>query len=623
MVETLLLLPAPRQLVPTSGTFSVKDQKLILLRCEKPQALRYAAARLQAVLREHLDLTWEVAAGQTIPLSLIALTLQIAPSQEKYGQGYELSIEPQGITITGHAEAGVFYAICTLIQIIEQCGAELPCLYISDWPDFPARGVMLDISRDKVPSMETIMATVDMLAGWKINQLQLYTEHTFAYRSHPEVWADASPFTSQEMMDLDAYCIQRHIELVPNQNSFGHMHRWLKHPRYQPLAEVTDGFEAPWGHVHGAFSICPIDPESLDLLDSLYDELLPNFSSRMFNVGCDETFDLGQGRSRDACLAQGTGRVYLDFLLKIYEKVKARGYTMQFWGDIILKYPEFIPVLPKDVIALEWGYEADYPFAEHCARFAAAGIPFYVCPGTSTWMSIAGRTANALGNLRNAAENGLKFGAAGYLITDWGDNGHWQALPVSYLGFAAGAAYSWAYQANCHMDVPLVLSRHAFRDPAGVMGRVAYDLGDIHQFYSVVWPSSSIMAAILQAPFERIRNYIGVTAEGFCDVLEAIDRIMMLIQDNRMERPDRDLILKEYELAARLLRHACWRGLLALGSAAEQAYIECQRLEQDMQEIMEDFRAVWLARNRPGGLEDSLARFVRSRQDYLALLKAG
>src|SRR5690606_11763612 len=116
----------------------------------------------------------------------------------------------------------VFYGAVTLIQLLEQAGASLPCLRISDRPDFVDRGVMLDVSRDKVPTMETLYRLVDRLASWKINQLQLYTEHTFAYRHHPEVWAKASPLTGEEILRLDAYCRERFIELVPNQNSFGH-----------------------------------------------------------------------------------------------------------------------------------------------------------------------------------------------------------------------------------------------------------------------------------------------------------------------------------------------------------------------------------------------------------------
>ena len=616
MSEPLLLLPKPQRLTLSGGVFNATDQKLIVIISEKPSVLRFSAACLQRVLRSRLGLNWEVSAGRTIPLPLVALTLRISSQEVEPNQGYEMSISPTGITIIGHDEAGIFYALCTLIQIVEQCGSQLPCLHILDWPDFPVRGVMLDVSRDKVPTMETLFSLVDMLAGWKINQFQLYTEHTFTYWNHPEVWASASPFTGQEIIDLDLYCRERHIELVPNQNSFGHLHRWLNHPRYKPLAEVEDGFDTPWGRSEGSFSLCPLEPGSLAFLDSLYDELLPHFSSRLFNVGCDETFDLGQGRSRELASAQGAGRVYLDFLLKIYQVVKERGYTMQFWGDIILKYPEFIPELPKDSIALEWGYEADHPFEQNCAKFAAAGIPFYVCPGTSSWSSISGRTRNTLGNLENAAKNGLKYGAAGYLITDWGDNGHWQTLPVSYLGFAVGAAFSWSLQANCGMQVQRAISRHAFHDPGGVMGRVAYDLGNVHSAYSIEWPSSSILAAILQTPLAKVRNYKGVTAEGFYRVLEAIDQAMSPIHFTLMDHPDRELILKEYDLAARMLRHACWRGLLAVEPETAQSDELRHRLVRDAQAIIQDLQGVWLARNRPGGLDDSIARFEKARGDY-------
>ena len=81
---------------------------------------------------------------------------------------------------------------------------------------------------------------------------------------------------------------------------------------------------------------------------------------------------------------------------------------MMFWGDIILHKPELIPELPKDVIALNWGYDADHPFDRGREAFRDAGVPFYVCPGTSSWITLAGRTDNAIANLRDAATNGLQ-----------------------------------------------------------------------------------------------------------------------------------------------------------------------------------------------------------------------
>jgi N-acetyl-beta-hexosaminidase len=338
----------------------------------------------------------------------------------------------------------LFYGVVTFLQLIRLGDGRIPLGEIEDEPDFPVRGVMLDISRDKVPTMATLFELVDKFAAWKLNHLELYIEHTFAYQNHRAVWENSSPMTGAEIRMLDDYCRARFIDLVPNQNSFGHLTKWLTKPAYAELAESPEGGDTPWGtHNPLPNSLNPADPRSLALIAELYDELLPHFSSRKFNVGCDETWDLGQGKCKALCAERGKGRVYLDYVRKLYELVKGHGKTMHFWGDIIIKYPELVPELPKDVVVLEWGYDADHPFAEHGAKFEAAGIPFHVCPGTSAWNSIAGRVENGFANLRAAAENGLRYGATGYLITDWGDNGHWQVLPVSYPGFMAGAAMAW------------------------------------------------------------------------------------------------------------------------------------------------------------------------------------
>jgi len=615
-------LPVPRHAAVQTGVYPLAAGRLILLNAAAPQELWFSAGLIRRTLLAEAGLDWEVTASWATPPELVGLTLRVDPAAAQPPQGYTLIVGAAGISITARDTAGAFYGACTLAQMLQAAQAagetgSLRCVYIRDWPDFPVRGVMLDISRDKVPSLETVYGLVDMLAGWKINQLQLYTEHTFAYRRHPEVWAQASPFTGQDILALDAYCRERHVELVPNQNSFGHMARWLIHPRYTALAELTGTFNTPWGHtMQGPFSLCPLDPGSLDLVRDLYDELLPHFSSRMFNVGCDETIDVGQGRSKAACEGQGSGRVYLDYLLKVYREVKAHERTMQFWGDIIVQHPELIPELPLDAVALEWGYEADHPFDEHGRRFAAAGIPFYVCPGTSSWCSVAGRTDNALGNLLSAAENGLKHGASGYLNTDWGDSGHWQMLPVSYLGFAMGAAYSWALDANRELDAAAAVSRHAFRDSSGSMGRVAYNMGNVYKAGGLVPPNGSALFWTLQWPLQTVKGYSVPPAALDC-WHEAIERAMTPLGQARMAHPDAVLITREYENTARLLRHACRRGLLALGQGDEGALR--RELDTDMGEIIAEYRALWLARNRPGGLADSVALLERARTDYVAV----
>ncbi|MGC9523530.1 MAG: glycoside hydrolase family 20 zincin-like fold domain-containing protein [Anaerolineae bacterium] len=610
MSKDLMFLPVPRHVTWLDGTFTVADEVTVLLDPKEPQALLFTGREACEALQTSHDTTCSLIATSAAPGDDIALTLLVAPEAVGQPEGYRLRITPEGITIHGHDAAGVFYGVCTLKQLLRQTqGEDLPAVEIHDWPDFPARGIMLDVSRNKVPEMETVYDLVDRLASWKFNQMQLYTEHTFAYRNHPEVWAEASPFTGEEILALDAYCRERFIELVPNQNSFGHMENWLVHERYAPLAETHEAFETPWGNtMQGPFGLAPEHPGSIELIRSLYDELLPHFSSKQVNVGLDETIDLGKGASKEICEERGVGRVYMDFLKKIYADVTRRGYTMQYWGDIIIHYPELIPELPKDAIALEWGYEFDHPFGEHGAMFAGAGVPYYVCPGTASWNSIAGRTDNALGNLTNAAESGLQHGATGYLLTDWGDRGHWQYLPMSYLGFGMGAAYAWAMEANRDVDVAEAISLFAFDDPTGTMGRIAYDLGNVYQVPGVPRiHNSSILFWLLQGLPGWARVEGDLSAESFETTLARIDDIMSALDDAEMERPDAELVKREYANAARLLRHACRRALQLLDEDEDPE--RKAELKADLEEAIEEHKALWLARNRPGGLKKSLARF--------------
>ncbi|MDW8383106.1 MAG: family 20 glycosylhydrolase [Verrucomicrobiota bacterium] len=520
-------------------------------------------------------------------------------------QGYRLVLTAERIEITAGDEAGQFYARKTLQQLEREFPDGYPTGVIEDWPDFPVRGVMLDISRDKVPRMETLMMLVDELAEWKINRFELYTEHTFAYARHPDVWAMASPMTPTEIRQLDSYCRERFIELVPNQNSFGHMERWLKIPRLRHLAECPDGFDAGWGKQPPA-TLDPTNPGSIDLLGELYDELLPNFTSRNMNVGCDETFELGLGRSRTECERRGKGRVYLDFLLKVYELTQRHGRRMHFWGDIILEHPELIGELPRDVVPLAWGYEATKPFGPACEAFANAGLEFFVCPGTSSWLSILGRTANCLANLDDAARSGRRCNASGYLVTDWGDRGHWQQLPISYLGYAVGAALSWCYQTNYDQPWAEVLNRHVFHDPTGVLGRIAYDMGNAYQ--EVGYPSYK--GRFFHDLIEKGRAaFPELPAEVCHRALDYLDRAERHLPSARPLRPDAAWLYEEFAHSFRMARFACRVGLNE----------DPLKLGAELRVLMGEHQRLWLQRNRPGGLYDSLKRFERRLAEFDAV----
>ena len=598
----LVFLPRPREIRAREGAFTPRPGTRIVLSGEAKAQLR-AAVGLKETAARLLGMEWAIGAG---PGGAESITLKVERNGNSVpAQGYRLSIGPSGIACAGADPAGLLYAAATLTQIMRQCPSTLPAGEIVDWPDFPVRGVMLDISRDKVPTMETLFPLVDLLAGMKINHLQLYTEHTFAYAGHREVWADASPMTAEQILLLDAYCRERMIELAPNQNSFGHLQKWLALPRYRDLAECREGFEWPWGgRSEEPFSLDPSNPGSIALLEELFDELLPNFRSTLFNVGCDETFDLGQGRSRQLCERVGKGRVYLDFLLKIHRLASARGRTMLYWGDIIMEHPDLVHELPADAVALEWGYEAHHPFDEHGAKLRDSGVTWWVCPGTSSWNSLAGRTENCLGNLRAAARSGLAHGAAGFLNTDWGDNGHWQFLPVSYLGLAAGAAISWCQESSSRTDFSRELDTLVFRDHAGVMGGLARDLGNAYTHTGLRIHNESALFQVLRHP-DRSKPPEGLRADALARTRRWIETAAARLDGARMDLPDAALIRDEYALTVRMLLLGCDRASALLGAEGDgSSPVTPGRIA----DIIGEYRRLWMARNRIGGLSDSVGR---------------
>jgi len=612
-----LLLPQPRCLQLKDGGHTPQPGGWLALRSPRPgELLGPAALAGEALRRAGFNYPAAAGGGDGAP----AAVLELNPALVSQTEGYRLEILPDQIRLTAHDRAGAWHAAVTLRQLLRQAPAgALPCLRIEDRPDFPQRGIMLDVSRDKVPTLDCLFGLVDLMVELKLNQLQLYTEHTFAYRNHGEVWEHASPMTAGDILQLDAYCREREIELVPNQNCFGHLERWLKHPRYRPLAEAPNGFHFPWRFEPNPFSLCPLDPGSIQLVQGMLDELLPNFSSRQFNAGCDETFDLGQGRSADACKAAAPGRVYLDFVLKIHRLARERGRTMQFWGDIILHHPELIPELPGDIVAMVWGYEATHPFAAQCAAFAQSGLTFHVCPGTSSWNALTGRTDNAIGNLRAAAEHGLAAAAAGYLITDWGDCGHWQPLAVSYLAYAFGAAVSWHGAGNGSLDVPAALDRHVFQDAAGVLGRAAFDLGNSYQKTGPCLENNTPAVAFL---YDMVNNasisektWSAISADGWKQAAAWITEALKPLANARPAAPDAALLAPEFRQAAGLLRFACELGAeLAADYTRRPAGLPesvRHRLAGTLEALLAEQRRRWLARNRVGGLADSLRPLER------------
>lgn len=445
---------------------------------------------------------------------------------------------------------------------------------------------MLDISRNRVPTMACLRRLVDTLSTLHYNQLQLYTEHTFAYRDHATVWKHASPLTGAEIQELDTYCAQRGIELVPNQNSFGHMERWLRHPAYRHLAECPNGFEHPLAGWRENGSTLYPDASSANFVEQLYAELLPHFESTQIHVGGDEPWELGKGCSAGRVADEGKHAVYLDFMRKVFAAASRQGHRAQFWADIILERPDLVPQLPSEVIPIIWGYEADSPFPEQCRCVAEAGFrkQFYVAPGAGNWNSFSGRLDVARANIRLAAEQGAAHHASGLLLTAWGDNGHHQPWATLYppLILAAAEAHGHAIDADSLADGTDAIF---FPDQAAGNGHALCQLGKIDAALPQPAPPNSFLHTAFFAHGSPREQLVKTTNQA------ELERCLAAL--NSIQTAGLD---EEIELAVRLNR-----------SALES----CLNLPQTdtIAELKEAFTRQWRRHSREGGLAESLARF--------------
>ncbi len=358
------------------------------------------------------------------------------------GEGYELTIDASQIAICADSAAGAFYAVQTLRQIFTH--DQIPCLYIQDKPDFPYRGFYHDVTRGKIPTVETIKALIDTMAYYKLNSLQLYVEHTFPFEEYKAINEQFGYLTSDDIKEIGAYCKQNFIEFIPSLSTFGHLFELLNQEEYKHLRVLKD-YESEnfWSSRMRRHTIDPLQPESLSIIKHMIDQYAEHFESDYFNICCDETFDLREYEKE----GKDVGKIYVDFVKQIIDYVKSKGKKVMMWADILLKYPRTIADLSDDIIFLNWDYDA-FPDEGKITRFAESGRRQIVCPGTWSWSRLCENIDVEEKNISLMAEYGYLHGAVGVLNTNWGDWGNPCSLELAMYGLVLGAEKSWSFSAK-------------------------------------------------------------------------------------------------------------------------------------------------------------------------------
>ena len=263
-----------------------------------------------------------------------------------------------------------------------------------------------------------------------------------------------------------------------------------------------------------------------------------------------------------------------------------------------------------NIIALNWGYEADHPFDREAALFAKAKIPFYVCPGTSSWQTLIGRHDNALANLRAAAQAGRKHGALGYLITDWGDGGHPQPLAVSYPLYLAGASLSWCAKTFDEAKLIPVLNREVFNDRTGNAAQAALALGLAHRKLKFTVPNETPLGTVIAAPLAEqrelfcrhgLKHYARISGKNIRATLKEIEKQRARLQRAITANKTGGVLLRELDLAARMAAQSCqfmlWQQARAAGKKSESNRLARAGI-RELQKLEQDFNAYWPSRNK-------------------------
>jgi len=543
----------------------------------------------------------------------------------KGGEAYRLTIGADGIEIVSSGDAGAYYAIQTLTDLVRIEGRKLRACRIDDEPDFARRGVYLDCSRGKVPTVETIKQLIERLAHWKINEFQLYIENVFTFSLHPAIGRGYSPFTPSDILEIQDFCKLHHVRFVGSLTSFGHFEKILMLKQYRSLGEMP-GHK---GHAGGT-TLCPGDPGSIRLLADMYEEFVPLFEAEDFNCCCDETWELGRGRSKRRADKTGVGRVYLGFLKKIRKLCQAHGKRMNAWADIILNHPDLLPDVPKDIVMLNWGYSTNSRRIPQTPDLARAGLPFMVCPGVGTWQSHGARLANSMGNIRNFAAEGRKCGAEGVLNTDWGDCLHRNSLGASMHGFAYGAAHSWQGRRVDEASFTKRFCRQYLGQTTNDLARALVALGKSHLacgasaesnsswlYHALVEPGGTSVDA--RPPSEK------ADPAGMRKVIARLSDQSIWPDAAPGSEPFEKLVIQESALAAWMDVIAARRSLVlrSLRRGQDVPAARLRELADDYRRMAGQFRKLWLARNRPSRLVENMRLFDRARKHLLAAARRG
>jgi hypothetical protein len=421
------LLPQPRKVVYGEGRLPLQDLSIV-----SAPGDRFEAAELEA----RLGLK-EARTARKITLTRTGPADPLPGPDDQTGpdsrESYRIRITPTGGEVRARSSAGLFYAVQTLAQLVEN--GTLPAVEIEDWPSLAYRGVMMDLSHGALPTEAEIKRQIDFLARWKGNQYYFYSEFSIELKGYPLI-NPRGRYTQEQVRRIVDYGRARHVDIVPCLEFYGHMHDLFLSERYADLAALPHGGD-----------LNPRDPRMQQMLRDWVGQMAALFPSAWFHIGLDEPWELERAGSAAAGGVK-PGDLYLEHLNRMSELARGHGKRVLFWADVAAgaalfeKYPELAAHLPAGTVPVPWHYRAEKDYNRMLEPFTKARVAQVIGTGIWAWDTIVPNFPLTFTNIDGFLRDGRRHGTLGIINTNWADDA--QVLyRMTLPGIAYGAIAAW------------------------------------------------------------------------------------------------------------------------------------------------------------------------------------
>ncbi len=449
----LPIVPSPQEVIFGKDNYHFKTKTIISINIKDDEQLKLSANEVKSSLKNSLNINSEITDKKSGDINLQLTSFLNKDIPLNSDEGYELNISRGNITIKAKSAKGIYYGSMSLIQLIENSkNKKLQALQIVDWPDLKIRGISDDISRGQVSTIENFKRIIDHISRYKMNTYMPYMEDMIQFESYPSIGKNRGRLTKDEVRQIVAYAKKHFVEVVPIFQTLGHYENILSDEEFLKYAEFP-----------GAASLNVSNDSTYIFLENMLKEVFDLFPSKYFHMGADESYDVGLGASKYLVDESDIATVHANHYKKVYDICKKYGKTVLMYGDIILKHPEILSKIPKDIIIVDWHYGASYNYPS-AKIFNEEGFNFYVSPASWNFLTPFPANVNALPNIKYFVKSGIENHASGMINSNWGDYGAETFKELILFDYAWSAQCAWNYKAS---DVS-TFSDNYFNDFFGV-----------------------------------------------------------------------------------------------------------------------------------------------------------